>query len=102
MGENNNFLTVLIDVSIVVVPFLDGLLRLDELADVNCASVGELLQVVGKILQVIAKIRGVSNLLNEARFDLIDFGLFRLLLCIFHGLRSALFGKRGNVVLHGN
>lgn len=102
MGENDHFLAIFIDMCKVVVTIFDRFLRLHELTDVYRASICELLQVIGEILQVIAEILCISNLLNEARLDLINFSFFRFTLSIFSLLLSALLSKRCDVLLHSN
>ena len=71
VGEVNDLLTVIIDVSLVIISVFDRLLWVDKLADVNGAGARELLQMVSQVLKVVAQVVSLA----DAVFEL---GLFSL------------------------
>ena len=71
VGEVNDLLTVIIDVSLVIISVFDRLLWVDKLADVDGAGARELLQMVSQVLKVVAQVVSLA----DAVFEL---GLFSL------------------------
>ena len=71
VGEVNDLLAVIIDVSLVIISVFDRLLWVDKLADVDGAGARELLQMVSQVLKVVAQVVSLA----DAVFEL---GLFSL------------------------
>ena len=61
VGEVNDLLAVIIDVSLVIISVFDRLLWVDKLADVNGAGARELLQMVSQVLKVVAQVMSLAD-----------------------------------------
>ena len=65
VGEVNDLLAVIIDVSLVIISVFDRLLWVDKLADVNGAGARELLQMVSQVLKVVAQVVSLADAVFE-------------------------------------
>ena len=100
MREVNDFIAVIVDMSLVIISFLDFFFRANQFANVDGGSICETFEVVCQRLQMIIEVVSLGDVLLEFILVILNFLLRSLLLYALHGLSGVLLSEVGLGIHH--